>query len=40
MNADNGYIYWRGLAMQPYTDMVMERLNRIYQQQSELKTVI
>lgn len=39
MNADNGYIYWMGLAMQPYTDMAMERLKRIYQQQSELETV-
>ena len=39
MNADNGYIYWMGLAMQTYTDMAMERLNRIYQQQSELETV-
>ncbi len=39
MNADNGYIYWMGLAMQPYTDMAMERLKRIYQQQSELETI-
>lgn len=39
MNEDNGYIYWMGLAMQPYTDSAMEHLNRIYQQQSELETV-
>ena len=39
MNADNGYIYWMGLVMQPYTDMAMERLKRIYQQQLELETV-
>lgn len=39
MNEDNGYIYWMGLAMQPYTDSAMEHLKRIYQQQSELETV-
>lgn len=39
MNEDKGYIYWMGLAMQPYTDMEMERLKRIYQKQLELETV-
>ena len=39
MNADKGYIYWMDLVMQTYTDMAMERLKRIYHQQSELETI-
>ena len=39
MNADNGYIYWMGLAMQHYADIGVERIRRMDEQIAELETV-
>ena len=39
MNADNGYIYWMGLAMQHYGESAFERIRNMDEQITELKTV-
>lgn len=39
MNADNGYIYWMGLAMRHYADIGVERIRRMDEQIAELETV-
>lgn len=40
MNADNGYIYWMGLAMQHYGESAFERIRHMDEQITELETVI
>lgn len=39
MNADNGYIYWMGLALKKENAMVIERIRHMDEQITELETV-
>lgn len=39
MNADNGYIYWMGLALKKENAMVIARIRRMDEQITELETV-